>query len=250
MFDIVYPLKKGEPNHDLLYSLRSLEKYGGEIGNVWLVGYHPCYIVNVKSIDIEQTKGKWLNTRGNLLAIADCDDISEDFILFNDDFILTEPVYDWKRFTNMYLGTLFEHAESYRLGGRKESYYTAGFYFNDLLLKSMGVKEPKDFEYHGPMLMNRLKLKEMFSRKELEPFISIQRPAMFSRSIYGNLYPRQRLRKICDKKFSADAPDEDALTQYGFFSTSDGVIGDMARAPVLNVWTACNLLQKSRFEAY
>ena len=57
-YDIVIPLKADEPNEDLRFTLRSIEKYGADYGTIWLVGYCPRWVQNVRYLPTIQTADK------------------------------------------------------------------------------------------------------------------------------------------------------------------------------------------------
>lgn len=248
MYDIVYPLKKQENNLDLLYSLRSLEKFGGNYGKVWIVGYRPKWIKNVEYVPVVQTADKWLNTRKNWETVCSRQGLSSDFIMMNDDFILTRPVKDWAELSNCYLGTLSERAEYYKSSGIEMSRWRRGFEFNDTLLRSMKVETPLNYEYHGPMLMNKNHRRGLFKLKALLPYRDSSSPLLFTRSLYGNLFPRANPKKIRDIKFIADCFNFAELTENAFFSVADEIIGNNARCPHLNGYLRTQFPHKSRFE--
>ena len=246
-YDIVIPLKKSEPNHDLIYTLRALERFGGDYGNVYLVGYCPSYISNVHYIPNDQSRNKWQNTRGNLISACHTSAISDDFVLFNDDFILTKDVIDWEQFTNACCGTLLERGKELLMDKSIRSRWAHGFLFNHSLLSLMGVKSPLDFEYHAPFLYNKRKLLSLFDDERIKPFMTDTKHLLFSRSLYGNLHPRPKPRKIEDVKLREDMTDDAILHQYGFFSVQDGLICS-PDAPNLNSWLKATFPEPSRYE--
>ena len=190
---------------------------------------------------------KWRNVRMNIIRICQEKELSDEFVWFNDDFILTRPVDDWRAFTNMHVGTLKERAERFRQS--EPSRWRHGFAFNNNLLEGMGVQDPLDFEYHGPILYNKSRLLEMYERPEINTYLGVSDVLLFTRSLYGNLYPREIPgRQIRDVKLLADMDDESILTEYGFFSVADGLIGYPGKAPKLNGWLLENLGTKSRYE--
>ena len=247
--DVVYTLKDSEPNHDLRYSLRSLEKYGGEIGNVWIVGHCPSWVKNVIHLPTEQCNDKHISVRYNWETVCRCDLISDDFILMNDDFIITEPVQNWIDFTNLNMGTLDEKAKRLEKEDMLGSKWLKGFRFNRELLLKMGVPfEPLNFEYHGAMIINRYKRLEMIKRPELRKHLHISNPLYFQRSVYGNLYGRQDGKKIHDSKFVEDVQDYSRLTENGFFSVGDNMIGYPENYPFINAWLNAEFPYKSSYE--
>jgi hypothetical protein len=248
MYDIVYPLKEQTINLDLKYALRSLEKFGAEVGKVVIVGYKPAWITNVIHIPTEQHFSKWQNTRSNWKKVCKCDDLSEDIILMNDDFIFSEPVKSWEDVTNLHMGTLMDRYNGFLDEKKEMSAWRNGHKFTHELLQSMGVDTPLNYEYHGPMIMNRRQRIELLEREDIRPLVLRDRPLLLIRSLYGNLYPRKNSKQIRDIKFLADSFDISMSTEHGFFSVDDGIIGNDARCPKLNGWLRENFPNKSKYE--
>ena len=249
LYDIVIPVKPSEINEDLRYTLRSIAKFGGAYGRVWLAGYKPAWVTNVGFIPVKQTSGKWENARLNTLAACAEPGVSDTFVLFNDDFILTKPVKDWDEATNLYLGTLREHGERFRKVGKLDSRWRLGFHFNDELLKRLGVETPLDYEYHGPMLYDKKRFPTIFDIGMVKDRRFKYRALLFNRSIYANLYPREGNPKLIkDSKLNADFETEEELTVNGFFSVYDNAIGNKTEYPKLNAWLEEHLSNSCKFE--
>lgn len=248
MYDIVYPLKAHEPNLDLIYSLRSLEKFGGEFGRVFVVGHKPAHITNITFIERVQVLDRYCNTRENINAVCECSEVSEKFVYFNDDFILTKKVEDWDEFCSCYMGTLMERSRRFDLEN-KTSKWRDSFYFNAQLLRKLGISEGLDFEYHGPFIFEKQKLQNMYQLEKVKPYAHVSTPLIFKRSLYGNIYPTGRkLRKIEDYKYTEDIQNFSELAINGFFSVGDQIIGNENKCPNLNVWLKNNFPDKSKFE--
>lgn len=88
--DIVYLVRDGDDNEELRYSLRSLRNLPH--GDVWLAGFQPSWTTNVKCVEVDQSGKKWDNQTRNLTAAVEHDGLSDPFVMFNDDFFVTEPV--------------------------------------------------------------------------------------------------------------------------------------------------------------
>lgn len=147
--DIVYICQAAERNEPLRYSLRSLANLPH--ARVWIVGYKPRWVYNVSYLPTVQRGPKHANTWRNWQAMAGCADLSERFVLFNDDFFVTRPVTD---IPNLHRGTLDEAVEWYtklRLTAyRQRAEYTRK------LLRRAGRPEPfHSYELHTPMVMHR-----------------------------------------------------------------------------------------------
>lgn len=88
--DIVYLVRRGDANDELRYSLRSLTNLPH--GQVWLAGHQPRWTRNVGRIPVRQSRGKWPNQEANIRAACLHPDVSDPFVMFNDDFFVIEPL--------------------------------------------------------------------------------------------------------------------------------------------------------------
>jgi len=89
--DVVYLIKRSRNNEELRFSLRSLKHLPH--GRVWIVGHTHRWLTNVTHIPVEQNPGqKWQSQVWNLQAACQHPDVSERFVMFNDDFFVMKPV--------------------------------------------------------------------------------------------------------------------------------------------------------------
>lgn len=247
MYDIVIPVKKAEVNEDLRYTLRSIDKFANNIRKVWLVGYSPSWVRNVEILPTNQISDKWINARRNIEQACRCGLISDDFILFNDDFILTEPVTDWLKFNSYYRGTLWEYECKYQRFTDK-NVWREGFHFNRQLLILAGTQfdEPLNYEIHCPIVLNKDKRLHLFDRAEFNKYRNESDPLLFQRSIYLNLYPAEKQILIREEKLFNDVTNVEKLTENGFFSVSDNIIGNKDYKNI-NTFLSLNY-ERSRYE--
>ena len=92
MHDCVYPLSPGTLDFDeLRYSLRSVETNTGA-ERVWFIGGKPKWLKTANHIPTKQPHSKWRNARINMRAAVDCDEISDPYWHFNDDFYVLKDV--------------------------------------------------------------------------------------------------------------------------------------------------------------
>lgn len=97
--DVVYILGTGSAwnNNEIRFSLRSIEKYGLDTGNIFIVGEKPAFLSNnIIHIPASDIYNPMVNADGNIahkvgLACAD-KRLSENFLFINDDHILLKPV--------------------------------------------------------------------------------------------------------------------------------------------------------------
>ena len=108
--DVVIPLGKTRTDYlDLRYCLRSLEKFGKGLGNIFLVGEKPNWIAKVYWVagsDDRDEKWKERNIWRKIKRACLLQQLSENFIMFNDDHILIEEV-DLENYPYYYKGTCY-----------------------------------------------------------------------------------------------------------------------------------------------
>lgn len=167
--DCVYICRPGD-NEELRYSIRSIVTNMPH-DNLWLVGYKPSWYVG-NFISVPNTTTKFENIRLAMKAAAEHNEISDNFILMNDDFFVIKPVNPNKV---LHGGLLIDKINRYR------SMIESGRYINLLentykfLIKS-GIKDPLDYDIHTPMVFNKNNLLQIINRRH------------FPRSLYGNIF--------------------------------------------------------------
>jgi hypothetical protein len=167
--DLVYICRDGD-NEELRYSIRSA------VANlphdkVWVVGGKPDWYSG-NYIPVPQTKTKYMNAKTNMLVISETKEISNNFILMNDDFFILKPQKSIRYYHGGSLLNKIKHLQKR---------YGSGAYIKLLLatkhfLKTRGIFDTLDYALHVPFKMNRNKLKEI-----LQFDVSW-------RIAYGNLY--------------------------------------------------------------
>ena len=175
--DVVYPLRKGNYNDELRYSLRSLQNVPH--GRVILSGHIPDWVTGfgtgqVLGIIQDPQGSNWARARANIEAALDY--CSDPFYLFNDDFYVMEPV---AQIPIYHAGPLDKVIERYRRK-RHTGAYWKGMVSTYLLLQEWGISNPLGYELHLPMLMYKEPLLEALSKGN-----GIE--ALALRTMYGNL---------------------------------------------------------------
>jgi len=93
--DIVYILGTGSvwQDNEIRYSLRSVFKNVLDLGNIFVVGEFPGWLQGVSHIPCRDDFGaKWRNAYMKTRAACENPNISENFLLMNDDFFILEPI--------------------------------------------------------------------------------------------------------------------------------------------------------------
>ena len=183
--DLVYICRDGE-NEELRYSIRSAVKNLPH-DKIWVVGGKPDWYTG-NYIKVDQGRAKYTNARNSLKAICDSEEISESFILMNDDFYIINKV---ESVPYMYAGTLDDKIK------QREDIFNGNTY-TTLLRNTLGYLSRKkinvalDYELHVPMVMEKRKLSKVLKLSGLW------------RSVYGNVFNvggvKIRDVKVYDKK--------------------------------------------------
>ena len=247
-YDLVYILKEADINPDLKMSLRSVAQFC-TFKNIWLVGYKPNWVQNVKFLKTEQTGTKWQNAMINMIAACECKDISEDFILMNDDFFALDYIRDWKKSLNLCLGTLEKQVLLYSTK-RNKSRWQYGFEYAIDLLDKCGCNRHINYESHLPIIFNRYKFLEMCEKPVIKDFLNTPK-VLHRRSVYKNLYPDLDLEeptKIRDVKISIGRDLTDAWLHCNWLSVFDNVTENIRRYPRINKFLANMYPTKCEFE--
>jgi len=169
--DFAYICKEGI-NEELRYSIRSIVDSFPD-SNIWVVGGRPDWYVG-KHTQTNQNDHKYKNAIENLHAICDSKEISDTFILMNDDFYIVKKI---DNILNYHGGPLLEKINKYQKIN-PNSNYTRKLAATYKKIKSLGIDDPLDYELHVPMIMEKDKLKHVLSYGD----------NFLWRSIYGNLF--------------------------------------------------------------
>jgi hypothetical protein len=227
MMDYVYLTKVGF-YHELKFSIRSLLHYKPE-ANIIIVGGKPSWYKGEYYIS---TYGgnKHRVVKQSLRRIIKNDNVSDDFVLMNEDFFFLNPFDNHPYYTT---GTLAQHHKAYVERDIK-SHYTHLLNKTDNKLKELGVKKPMSFETHTPIVYNKEKLAD-----------SMKHGCMW-RSMYCNLH------NVVNTYIKQDVKVYDANTyvnrlafceQVGLLSSQDTSFG------MLYPYLKEKFPEKSRLEA-
>ena len=200
--DIVYPLIKTKDNNtELLFSLRSLSNISH--GKVFIIGHKPEWVENVVHIPCDDPYSqKVCNAYHKIKKACLNDELSEDFILMNDDFYITEPT----EIKYYHQGTIADHLERRRQMGHIKSRYCRS------LQRAQDIfPQGLDYELHIPFIYNK--------KKFLALDFDLKNPPLL-RSLYGNTY-NVKGKQMEDVKYEY----RDDIRIHGtFFSTDDRVL--------------------------
>ena len=183
--DLVYIVKESDKNEDLRYSLRSVAKFLPN-NKVWIVGYKPSWVRNVEYLPVKQNNGsKWKNSIKNIEAACKCKEISEEFVLMNDDFFAIKPIKDLKKSIDLSVGTLDVSIKKY--SHMPKSNWNSAFQYVYDLLKDLNIEEPYyDYEVHAPLRINKEKYLEVMNLPKVQEFMKTSK-VLHKRTLYRNI---------------------------------------------------------------
>lgn len=172
--DIVYVVKNSAMNEELRYSLRSVQRNLPH-RKIWIYGGCPVWCRPDEKVEIRQTGATKYDKVGSLWSrIATNEEITEDFILMNDDFYVMKKT---EEIEPAYRATILEHIrQNIEARGRSGRYVELLGNVNQEL-EAAGIQNPLSYELHIPMIFNKEKLLET-----LEAFPGVHA----TRSLYGN----------------------------------------------------------------
>lgn len=220
--DVVYVLRPDIDPEELRYSLRSVEKNFPH-RKVWFVGGQPDGIEPDIMLNHKQTgASKWELIRSSMFKVVQEPDLTDEFFLFNDDFFVMKPFKG--KFVNFVDKTLEWRVEDLRKIHPWLNPYGRTLYKANEELKSLGIKDPMNFEVHMPMLF----------KKDLviSSILKCSSPQM--RSIYGNVTNCEWVQHDDVKVY-----DLESTPDWDFLSTNDntfrdGKVGEMIRGVFSN----------------
>lgn len=177
--DIVYPCRSG-PNEELRYSLRSIAQHVHH-DNVHIIGDAPTWVavdeglVQVKKCSRMRTK--YRTTTAHVRTACQDDDISDPFLLFNDDFYAVRPV---GAVQPVHRGTLEDALTRYR--GLRSTWGAGLRATAQLLQTTLSERRLLSYEVHAPLIVHK---DTMLQALDMTESMSVEAP--HKRTIYGNL---------------------------------------------------------------
>ncbi len=178
MNDIVYLFKESHENdsEELRYSLRSLQNLPH--GNVFIVGEKPAWVTNVRHITVAQSKTKSQNVGMNLSAAVQSPDISDDFVLMNDDFFIMKKI---ETIPNLNFGDMKSLIQKFNKRYPQGSEYITRMTKLYHVLREQGYDNPISYELHVPTIINKRRVLDMYNALAGRPIYQF-------RTYYGNYF--------------------------------------------------------------
>jgi hypothetical protein len=174
--DIVYPVKRGNANEELRYSLRSVEKNVPH-RKIWTIGYNCGWTQNIGHITYHQGQNVRLNTTQAMKLACFDPDISDPFLYWNDDYFCMKQI---PRVRRMNRGPI--DAVITELAPKKDGYAQGMVATKNLLLERGYGPDILSYELHMPIHVYK---GEMIDSIDL--YESSKLPNLHKRTLYGNM---------------------------------------------------------------
>lgn len=204
MMDCVWVYKSVGLQQELEWSIKSVKNI--EHQNKYIVGDKPIFETDAIHIKPPIVRMAMLSPHHdviNKLNYTTSLDISDDFILLNDDFFCMKP----SSIPIAHRGKLEDHFNNRRINDA----YTKTLKKTLDYLKSIGIDEPLSYELHIPMVFNKEKLSQLYAT--IIPMITHNSP-MLTRSLYGNIYN-------IGGAYMDDVKNVDNFEAHNFLSTNE-----------------------------
>lgn len=206
----------GENNDELRHALRSIAANLPH-SRVWIAGYKPRWVRNTQVIPRPQGGTKHTNSLSNITAACHNIHVSEEFVLWNDDFYLMEPIKH--PLPVLHRGLIRSMLED--LNGHRPSEYMRGLAATAEILLRLGIAEPLSYELHVPMTLTKTAV-----LKALKAATGPDMPRTYAlqpRSLVGNLEGLGG-EQVEDVKVSSPK-DPPIVTNLPFLSSGDASWG-------------------------
>lgn len=220
--DVVYIVKPSNANEELRHSLRSVAANLPH-RRVVIAGHKPDWVKNVLHIPtLQQNPSKYLNAEENWQAAMNSAGVSDDFILFNDDFFVMHPITE---IPAAHRGDLDDVIAYY---SNIPSAYLSNMQATKEVLNKLAFTDLKSYALHIPMVMNKER------RKLLQAIVALANPMHLDtqmRTLYGNFW---RVGGVQMDDVKVNGVGDKFNTKSTFLSTSDqsfrrGEIGKFIR---------------------
>ena len=149
--DVVYVNRDGE-NPELRYSLRTLVNVDHD--RVWVFGGAPAWLENVEHRRRTQGGSPYSSTRAHIAAACNTPEVSDPFLLWNDDFYAIHhvgavPVYHRGPLDRV----LEEHATL-------KTPWAKGLRATAALIETWGLTDVKSYDVHLPLVVHKTPMRE------------------------------------------------------------------------------------------
>lgn len=231
--DIVYFVKESATNEELRYSVRSVAKNLPH-KRIWIFGGCPQVLTPDVRVRVTQVgRTKWDRVRAMFEMACKNKEITENFVLFNDDFFVMQPI---DKIEPLYRCSLEDHIRLLEATHQNKPYEYSTLLRNCRTELARLKKPQLSYELHVPFIFNKGKLLKL-----LEKYPDLH----CTRTFYGNFYNIGGEQTNDVKIFNSNPSFDYKNSRY--LSTDDGIISVNS-----DLWWYIKkqLNEKSEYEEY
>ncbi|MGA5497701.1 hypothetical protein ACPCSP_25390 [Streptomyces cinereoruber] len=173
--DLVVPVREVPVNEQLRYAVRSWAQNLPH-RRLWVVGYRPWWLDGAEHIPTRQAGTKYANTTAAVRAACEHPEVSENFLLLNDDFFVMDSHPDGMPV--LHRGPV-RQVEAY-YANRASGDYLRGMRQTRALLADLGHDDPLSYELHVPLPVDKAGMLDVLNLGE-------DVPVLHKRTAYGTL---------------------------------------------------------------
>lgn len=174
--DVVYVNKDGE-NPELMYSLRTLKHVNHH--RVWIFGGAPVWInpETVTHVRRMQKGSPYRSARSHIAAACNTPDVSDPFMLWNDDFFAMRKIGKMPLLHRGPIGGVMERYANVK------TVWARGLRETAAMLEERGLKDIS-YDLHAPLIVYKEQMREALRWAD-----KARCDAIHVRTLYGNLVP-------------------------------------------------------------
>lgn len=218
---VIYTVRPGDENDELRYSLRSVAA-NLEHSGVTIVGHAPAWVQNVTVIPTKQDGEKYENTAFNWYKAVLDHTGSDEFIAFNDDFYVMQPVEKVEYYHKGDLAAAIDKQQAkpgpylYTMQRTQDALHKLGFFGN------------YHYGVHIPMVMRKSQYRAMIAALDS---LGYELKDVQARTMYGNMYRvgGQAIEDVKSSNRGSDIASNDTFLSSNDQAFYEGKIGQLLR---------------------